>query len=131
MYDFAHPIQDAIEGVTHSLCSLEYEAHRPLYDWVVDACGFDPKPRQIEFARLNLTNTIMSKRYLRRLVEEHFVSGWDDPRMPTLCAMRRRGYPAAAVRATAQGVVFEDGGRPATARTSRAASTCLWTSTAT
>ena len=98
MYDFAHPIQDAIEGVTHSLCSLEYEAHRPLYDWVVDACGFDPKPRQIEFARLNLTNTIMSKRYLRRLVEEHFVSGWDDPRMPTLCAMRRRGYPAAAVR---------------------------------
>ena len=98
MYDFAHPIQDAIEGVTHSLCSLEYEAHRPLYDWVVNACGFDPKPRQIEFARLNLTNTIMSKRYLRRLVEEHFVSGWDDPRMPTLCAMRRRGYPAAAVR---------------------------------
>ena len=98
MYDFAHPIQDAIEGVTHSLCSLEYEAHRPLYDWVVDACGFTDKPRQIEFARLNLTNTIMSKRYLRRLVEEHFVSGWDDPRMPTLCAMRRRGYPAAAVR---------------------------------
>ncbi|MBQ4424004.1 MAG: glutamine--tRNA ligase, partial [Clostridia bacterium] len=98
MYDFAHPIQDAIEGVTHSLCSLEYEAHRPLYDWVVNACGFEQKPRQIEFARLNLTNTIMSKRYLRRLVEEHFVSGWDDPRMPTLCAMRRRGYPAAAVR---------------------------------
>ena len=98
MYDFAHPIQDAIEGVTHSLCSLEYEAHRPLYDWVVNACGFEKKPRQIEFARLNLTNTIMSKRYLRRLVEEHFVSGWDDPRMPTLCAMRRRGYPAAAVR---------------------------------
>ena len=98
MYDFAHPIQDAIEGVTHSLCSLEYEAHRPLYDWVVNACGFEQKPRQIEFARLNLTNTIMSKRYLRRLVEEHFVSGWDDPRMPTLCAMRRRGYPAAAIR---------------------------------
>ena len=98
MYDFAHPIQDAIEGVTHSLCSLEYEAHRPLYDWVVNACEFDTKPRQIEFARLNLTNTIMSKRYLRRLVEEHYVSGWDDPRMPTLCAMRRRGYPAAAIR---------------------------------
>ncbi|MBR0424561.1 MAG: glutamine--tRNA ligase/YqeY domain fusion protein [Clostridia bacterium] len=98
MYDFAHPIQDAIEGVTHSLCSLEYEAHRPLYDWVVNACEFEHKPRQIEFARLNLTNTIMSKRYLRRLVEEHFVSGWDDPRMPTLCAMRRRGFPAAAIR---------------------------------
>jgi len=98
MYDFAHPIQDAIEGVTHSLCSLEYEAHRPLYDWVVDQCEFDPKPRQIEFARLNLTDTIMSKRYLRRLVEEHSVSGWDDPRMPTLCAMRRRGYTAAAIR---------------------------------
>ncbi len=98
MYDFAHPIQDAIEGVTHSLCSLEYEAHRPLYDWVIEQCGFDPKPRQIEFARLNLTNTIMSKRYLRRLVEEERVSGWDDPRMPTLCGMRRRGYTPAAVR---------------------------------
>ena len=84
MYDFAHPIQDAIEGVTHSLCSLEYEAHRPLYDWVVEQCGFAHRPRQIEFARLNLTNTVMSKRYLRRLVEEGFVSGWDDPRMPTL-----------------------------------------------
>ncbi len=98
MYDFAHPIQDAIEGVTHSLCSLEYEAHRPLYDWVVEQCEFAHKPRQIEFARLNLTNTIMSKRYLRRLVEEHYVSGWDDPRMPTLCGMRRRGYTAASVR---------------------------------
>ena len=98
MYDFAHPIQDAIEGVTHSLCSLEYEAHRPLYNWVVEACEFENHPRQIEFARLNLTNTIMSKRYLRRLVEEGFVSGWDDPRMPTLCGMRRRGYPAAAIR---------------------------------
>ena len=98
MYDFAHPIQDAIEGVTHSLCSLEYEAHRPLYDWVVNACEFEHKPRQIEFARLNLTNTVMSKRYLRRLVEEHYVSGWDDPRRPTLCGMRRRGYPAAAIR---------------------------------
>lgn len=98
MYDFAHPIQDAIEGVTHSLCSLEYEAHRPLYDWVIDQCEFSPKPRQIEFARLNLTDTIMSKRYLRRLVEEGYVSGWDDPRMPTLCGMRRRGYTPAAIR---------------------------------
>ncbi len=98
MYDFAHPIQDAIEGVTHSLCSLEYEAHRPLYNWVVDQCEFERKPRQIEFARLNITNTVMSKRYLRMLVENGAVSGWDDPRMPTLCAMRRRGYPAAAIR---------------------------------
>ena len=98
MYDFAHPIQDAIEGVTHSLCSLEYEAHRPLYNWVIDQCEFDPKPRQIEFARLNMTDTIMSKRYLRRLVEEGYVSGWDDPRMPTLCGMRRRGYTAVAIR---------------------------------
>ncbi|MBQ2770396.1 MAG: glutamine--tRNA ligase/YqeY domain fusion protein [Clostridia bacterium] len=98
MYDFAHPIQDAIEGVTHSLCSLEYEAHRPLYDWVIDQCEFELRPRQIEFARLNLTNTIMSKRYLRRLVEEGHVSGWDDPRMPTLCGMRRKGYTAAAIR---------------------------------
>ncbi|MBQ6426976.1 MAG: glutamine--tRNA ligase/YqeY domain fusion protein [Clostridia bacterium] len=98
MYDFAHPIQDAIEGVTHSLCSLEYEAHRPLYDWVVEQCGFENRPRQIEFARLNLTNTVMSKRYLRQLVEEGYVSGWDDPRMPTLCAMRRRGYTAASIR---------------------------------
>jgi len=92
MYDFAHPIQDAIEGVTHSLCSLEYEAHRPLYNWVVEQCEFEHKPRQIEFARLNMTNTMMSKRYLRRLVEEGHVSGWDDPRMPTLCGLRRRGY---------------------------------------
>ena len=98
MYDFAHPIQDAIEGVTHSLCSLEYEAHRPLYNWVVDQCEFEEKPRQIEFARLNLTNTIMSKRYLRQLVEEHYVSGWDDPRMPTICGMRRRGFTPEAIR---------------------------------
>ncbi|MCL2671438.1 MAG: glutamine--tRNA ligase/YqeY domain fusion protein [Clostridiales bacterium] len=98
MYDFAHPIQDALEGITHSLCSLEYEAHRPLYDWVTEQCEFHPRPRQIEFARLNITDTVMSKRYLRRLVEEGHVQGWDDPRMPTLCAMRRRGYPAAAVR---------------------------------
>ncbi len=98
MYDFAHPIQDAIEGVTHSLCSLEYEAHRPLYDWVTEQCEFEKRPRQIEFARLNMTDTIMSKRYLRRLVEEGCVSGWDDPRMPTLCGMRRRGYTPAAIR---------------------------------
>ena len=98
MYDFAHPIQDALEGVTHSLCSLEYEAHRPLYNWVVDQCEFTHKPRQIEFARLNLTNTVMSKRYLRRLVEERYVSGWDDPRMPTICGLRRRGYTSASIR---------------------------------
>lgn len=97
MYDFAHPIQDALEGVTHSLCSLEYEAHRPLYDWVISECGFTHKPRQIEFARLNLTNTVMSKRHLRKLVESSLVRGWDDPRMPTLCAMRRRGYPPEAI----------------------------------
>ena len=97
MYDFAHPIQDAIEGVTHSLCSLEYEAHRPLYDWVIEQCEFEHKPRQIEFARLNITNTVMSKRYLRQLVEEHYVSGWDDPRMPTLCGLRRRGYTPASI----------------------------------
>lgn len=98
MYDFAHPIGDALEGITHSLCSLEYEIHRPLYDWVVSVCGFKNPPRQIEFARLNLTDTVMSKRYLRKLVEEGYVSGWDDPRMPTLHAMRRRGYTRAAVR---------------------------------
>jgi len=98
MYDFAHPIQDALEGVTHSLCSLEYEAHRPLYNWVIEQCEFEHKPRQIEFARLNLTNTVMSKRYLRMMVENGIVSGWDDPRMPTLCAMRRRGYPADAIK---------------------------------
>ena len=98
MYDFAHPIGDALEGVTHSLCSLEYEIHRPLYDWVVEVCGFEQKPRQIEFARLNLTNTVMSKRKLRYLVENNIVAGWDDPRMPTLAGMRRRGYTSAAVR---------------------------------
>ncbi len=97
MYDFAHPIQDCLEGVTHSLCSLEYEIHRPLYDWVRDNCGLPARPRQIEFARLNMTHTKLSKRYLRQLVEEHFVSGWDDPRMPTLVGMRRRGYTPAAI----------------------------------
>jgi len=98
MYDFAHPVQDALEGVTHSLCSLEYEAHRPLYDWVINEIGFEHKPRQIEFARLNITGTIMSKRYQRRLVEEGFVSGWDDPRMPTIRGLRRRGFTAKAIR---------------------------------
>ncbi|MBE5775496.1 MAG: glutamine--tRNA ligase/YqeY domain fusion protein [Clostridiales bacterium] len=98
MYDFQHPVQDAIEGVSHSLCSLEYEIHRPLYDWFVAQSGVTTQPpRQIEFARLNIERTVMSKRYLRRLVEEGVVSGWDDPRMPTLVAMRRRGYPAAAI----------------------------------
>ena len=98
MYDFAHPIQDALEGITHSLCSLEYEDHRPLYDWVVNNVSVPCKPRQIEFARLGINYTVMSKRKLRRLVEEGRVSGWDDPRMPTLCGLRRRGYTPAAVR---------------------------------
>ncbi|MCI5754377.1 MAG: glutamine--tRNA ligase/YqeY domain fusion protein [Clostridiales bacterium] len=98
MYDFAHPIQDALEGITHSLCSLEYEDHRPLYDWVVNHVSVPHKPRQIEFARLGITNTVMSKRKLRRLVEEGLVSGWDDPRMPTLCGLRRRGYTPASIR---------------------------------
>ena len=98
MYDFAHPIQDALEGITHSLCSLEYEDHRPLYDWVVNNVSVPCKPRQIEFARLGINYTVMSKRKLRRLVEEGRVSGWDDPRMPTLCGLRRRGYTPGAVR---------------------------------
>ena len=99
MYDFAHPIQDALEGITHSLCSLEYEAHRPLYDWVVaNVSSPQHKPRQIEFARLGINYTVMSKRKLRRLVEEGRVSGWDDPRMPTLCGLRRRGYTARSIR---------------------------------
>ncbi len=92
MYDFAHPIQDALEGITHSLCSLEYEDHRPLYNWVIEHCDVPSIPRQIEFARLNITNTVLSKRYLRYLVENGIVDGWDDPRMPTLCGLRRRGY---------------------------------------
>ena len=99
MYDFAHPIQDALEGITHSLCSLEYEDHRPLYDWVVSNVSIPGiKPRQIEFARLGINYTVMSKRKLRRLVEEKYVSGWDDPRMPTLCGLRRRGYTSRAIR---------------------------------
>jgi len=98
MYDFAHPIQDALEGITHSLCSLEYEDHRPLYNWVVDNCDLPSKPRQIEFARLGIDHTVMSKRKLRALVEVGLVSGWDDPRMPTLCGLRRRGYTPASIR---------------------------------
>ena len=98
MYDFAHPIQDALEGITHSLCSLEFEAHRPLYNWVIEHCDLPAHPRQIEFARLGIDHTVMSKRKLRALVEEGRVSGWDDPRMPTLCGLRRRGYTAASIR---------------------------------
>lgn len=98
MYDFAHPIGDALEGVTHSICTLEFEDHRPLYDWVTKNCGFSNPPHQYEFARLNIKNTIMSKRYLKKLVDSGAVSGWDDPRMPTLSGMRRRGYPAEAIK---------------------------------
>ena len=98
MYDFAHPLEDAFEGITHSICTLEFEDHRPLYDWVKINCGFDPGPRQIEFARLNMNRTIMSKRYLKKLVDTGFVDGWSDPRMPTLSGMRERGYPAEAIR---------------------------------
>ena len=99
MYDFAHPIEDAYEGITHSICTLEFEDHHPLYDWVTANCDFpEPRPQQIEFARLNVTNTIMSKRFLKKLVDEGKVLGWDDPRMPTLSGLRRRGYPAAALR---------------------------------
>ena len=97
LYDFAHPIQDALEGITHSLCSIEFENHRPLYDWVVDNIGFEHKPHQYEFARLNVTRTVMSKRYLRELVETKKVDGWDDPRMPTICGLRRRGYTPSAI----------------------------------
>lgn len=99
MYDFAHPIEDAIEGITHSICTMEFEDHRPLYDWVLREVGFWPNPpRQIEFARLNLTNTVMSKRYLKNLVDEGIVDGWDDPRMPTIAGLRRRGYTPEAIR---------------------------------
>ena len=100
MYDFAHPLEDAIENITHSVCTLEFEDHRPFYDWLLDSLGFDvnTRPRQIEFARLDLTNTITSKRKLRQLVEENFVRGWDDPRMPTICGLRRRGYTPASIR---------------------------------
>ena len=98
MYDFAHPIQDALEGITHSLCSLEFENHRPLYNWVVEHVSVPHHPRQIEFARLGIDHTVLSKRKLRALVENGYVSGWDDPRMPTLCGLRRRGYTPKSIR---------------------------------
>lgn len=98
MYDFAHPIEDAIEGITHSICTLEFADHRPLYDWVVKECEMENVPRQIEFARLNMTNTVMSKRKLKQLVDEKIVDGWDDPRMPTISGLRRRGYTPESIR---------------------------------
>ena len=98
MYDFAHPLEDAIEGITHSICTMEFEDHRPLYDWVVENSGLLAKPRQIEFARLGLTNTVMSKRKLRALVEDGLVDGWDDPRMPTISGLRRRGFTPESIR---------------------------------
>ncbi len=98
MYDFAHPLEDAIEGITHSLCTLEFEDHRPLYDWVINNVSVPAIPRQIEFARLGINNTVMSKRKLRQLVEDKYVNGWDDPRMPTLCGLRRRGYTPESIR---------------------------------
>ncbi|MEJ8544265.1 glutamine--tRNA ligase/YqeY domain fusion protein [Brevibacillus borstelensis] len=104
MYDFAHPLEDAIEGVTHSLCSLEFEDHRPLYDWVVRECEMENVPRQYEFARLNLTNTVMSKRKLKLLVDEQVVDGWDDPRMPTISGLRRRGFTPESIRTFAREV---------------------------
>ena len=99
MYDFAHPLEDAIEGVTHSICTLEFEDHRPLYDWVIRECEMENTPHQYEFARLNLTNTVMSKRKLKQLVDEKFVDGWDDPRMPTISGLRRRGFTPESIRA--------------------------------
>ena len=104
MYDFAHPLEDAKEGITHSLCSLEFENHRPLYDWVVENCPVESKPRQIEFARLNIGYTVMSKRKFIQLVEDEHVGGWDDPRMSTLSGMRRRGYPPEAIRSFVESV---------------------------
>ena len=99
MYDFAHPLEDAIEGVTHSICTLEFEDHRPIYDWSIDELGWwDPRPQQIEFARLNVTNMVMSKRYLKQFVDDGIVDGWDDPRMPTIAGIRRRGYTPEAIR---------------------------------
>ena len=98
MYDYAHPLEDAIEGITHSLCTLEFEDHRPLYDWFVKECEMEHVPRQIEFARLNLTNTVMSKRKLKELVDENIVDGWNDPRMPTISGLRRRGYTPKSIR---------------------------------
>ena len=104
MYDFAHPLEDAIEHITHSICTLEFEIHRPFYDWLLESLVPAPRPQQIEFARLNLTNTVMSKRKLLELVKEHNVSGWDDPRMPTISGLRRRGVPPEAIRAFCEGI---------------------------
>ena len=98
MYDFAHPLEDSIEGITHSICTTEFEDHRPLYDWVVENCEMESIPRQYEFGRLNITNTVMSKRKLKLLVDEGFVDGWDDPRMPTISGLRRRGYTPESIR---------------------------------
>lgn len=98
MYDYAHPLSDALEGITHSICTLEFEDHRPLYDWAIAECEMESQPRQYEFARLNVTNTVMSKRYLKQLVDEGVVDGWDDPRMPTISGMRRKGFTAEAIR---------------------------------
>lgn len=98
MYDFAHPLEDAIEGITHSICTLEFEDHRPLYDWIIKECEIEDRPKQIEFARLNMTNTVMSKRKLKKLVDENFVDGWDDPRMPTIAGLRRRGFTPESIR---------------------------------
>ncbi|UTR12295.1 glutamine--tRNA ligase/YqeY domain fusion protein [Evansella sp. LMS18] len=98
MYSYAHPLEDAIEGVTHSICTLEFEDQRPLYNWVVEKCEMEATPKQIEFARLNLTNTVMSKRKLKQLVDENYADGWDDPRMPTISGLRRRGYTAEAIK---------------------------------
>jgi glutaminyl-tRNA synthetase len=98
MYAFAHPLEDAIEGVTHSICTIEFEDQRPLYNWVVEQCEMEAQPQQIEFGRLNITNTVMSKRKLKQLVEEGFVDGWDDPRMPTLSGMRRKGFTPESIR---------------------------------
>ena len=98
MYDFAHPIEDAIENITHSLCTLEFEDHRPLYDWVVKECEYDHPPRQIEFAKLYLTNVVTGKRYIKKLVEDGIVDGWDDPRLVSIAALRRRGYTPDAIR---------------------------------
>lgn len=104
MYDFAHPLEDAIEGITHSLCTLEFEDHRPIYDWFVENCDMEAVPRQIEFARLEMTNTVMSKRKLKQLVDEKVVDGWDDPRLPTISGLRRRGYTAEAIKDFARAV---------------------------
>ena len=104
MYDFAHPLEDAKEGITHSLCTLEFEIHRPFYDWTIEHCPVPATPRQIEFSRLNLNYTVMSKRKLLTLVRNGKVTGWDDPRMPTLSGLRRRGYPAPAIRSFCRGL---------------------------